>query len=381
MRAVTLEDLRDLAAVENGPCVSLFMPTHTNVFGSEDEVRFRHSVVVVERELIQSGMSEEAAHKFTTALRNLPLTREWHNRKKGLAVFCMSHSMTEFWLNTPVVEQVVVGPRFHIKPLLSLISPGSHFYILILSRHDVRLLEADANGCRRLHLPNLPENMEKALNLQGADRGEQVHSAMRGDLGKEAAVFHGQGGHRETIKDEFREFCREINRAIAPVLTTSEDPLILAGVDYELAIFRGTCDFHHVASAAVTGGTDYLTDAAIYDRALPIAEEYHKNIRHRPLEKYRTMNRRILTSEDLEEILAGSASGKIEALIVDPDAVIMGRFDSTANRLDLGDAIDGADDLTEFAVAQTLVHRGTILTAKQNELPNDAKMCAVFRYW
>jgi hypothetical protein len=380
MRAVTKEDLRELVSVKNKTCVSLYMPTTAGLLGSEDEVRLRGLVAAAERQLVRGGMLEEAVEGFIAPLRKLPLTTEWHDRTKGLAMFCSPDLVAEFWLNAAFEPQVQVDRVFHIKPLLPHISPSLRFHILTISRHDVRLLEADANGCRRLQVPGLPKSIEKSLNLQGADRGAQVHSATIIDLGKESAVFHGQGGHRETDKEEFREYCREISRAVSHALNGSQDPLILAGVEYELAIFRTTCDSHFLMCDAIFGGTDYLSDMAIYDRALPIAREYQEKMRRTPLEKYRTMNRRILTSEDMDEILAGAVGGKIETLIVDPNSVVMGRFDPLTNQLDLGRNVEGAKDLTELAIAETLAHRGSILTLPQEELPEKASMCAVFRY-
>jgi hypothetical protein len=380
MKTVTQENLRVLVSVENEPCVSVYLPTRTTVFGMQDEVRFKNSLAVVERTLVRDGMPEEAAREFAAPLRNLLLTTDWRYRQKGLAAFCSSTTRVEFWLDCPVVERVLVGRRFHIKQLLPLVRPSSRFYILALSRHDVRFLEADANGYRRLEVANLPTSMEEALNLQGADRGEQVHSAMRGVLGKEAAVFHGQGGHHDTIKDEFREFCREITRAIMPTFNKCHDPLILAGVEYELAICRSIVDFPQLSNDAVLGGVDYLSDEVLFNRALPIAKKHYEQDRRRPLEKYRTMNRRILTSDELDEILEGAVLGKIETLVIDPNVVISGKFDAATNRLDLCDEMESTEDLAEFAVAQTLLHGGSVLTVDEEELPANAKMCAVFRY-
>ena len=63
-----------------------------------------------------------------------------------------------------------------------------------------------------------------------------MHSAMRGSLGKQAAVFHGQGGHNETHKDDLLQYFRLVDASLETVLRESQAPLLLAGVDYLLPL-------------------------------------------------------------------------------------------------------------------------------------------------
>ena len=176
-------------------------------------------------------------------------------------------------------EAVIVGRRFHVKRLLPAMSDSPRFYVLAVSRNRPRLLKVTWNGIENLHPTSFPVNIKAALNLQGADRGEQVHSGMRGDLGKEAGVFHGQGGHRDTLKDELVVYFRMIDDSLRPVLREKPWPLILAGVDYELAIFRKVSDYADIVDEMLYGSFDYVEDHALYEQALPIARRYYDSER------------------------------------------------------------------------------------------------------
>ena len=240
MDTVTQSDVRSLVTTNGECCVSIYMPTHLlGREGVQDSVRIKNLVAAAERQLVAGGMRTGGAKEFLEPISDLPIQSDWERRKTGLAIFRSKDSMSHYHLSNPFEETLVVGRQFYVKPLLPIVSKNHQFFVLAISRNQVRLLKATSDGYERLELPGLPNNIEQGLNLQTADRGEQVHSGgIRGDLGKEAAVFHGQGGHRDTIKDEVVEYCRLINESLQPLLRQTSWPLILAGVDYELAMYR-----------------------------------------------------------------------------------------------------------------------------------------------
>jgi hypothetical protein len=311
----------------------------------------------------------------------LPRQIEWVRRKRGLAVFRSKNRLSYYWLTLPFNERLVVGEQFSIKPLLPAISPDLQFFVLAISRNQVRLIKATSHGHAWVEVPGLPSSMEQGLNLQTADRGEQVHSGMRGDLGKEAAVFHGQGGHRDTVKDEFAEYSRLIAESLRPVLRETTWPLILAGVDGETPVVRKELDYPHITRQVLHGTFDYFKDVQLYERALPIAQNYYGMLRQDALNKYRTLSNRILASEDIDEILPAAYDGKIDTLFVNGDAEVFGRFNPDNKTIEVIDSREPAFDLVEMAAEQTIRHRGTVYSATTDELPKNVSMCALLRYW
>ena len=283
MNSVAMCDLRELVSSQPGSCVSIFMPTQlAGPDSRQDEVRLRGLVTRAKKLLVDGGILEEHTQELLRPISNLPLGVGWRTRKQGLAVYRSHERFTAFWCDSPLKEGVFVGPQFFIRPLLTLVAPSVDFFVLALSRNQIRLLKATPIGFERLEVEGFPKNMEKALNLQIAERGEQVHTGMHQRLGKEAGVFHGQGGHRDTIKDEVVEFFQVISRALAPILNEHPWPLVLAGVNYELALFRQTSDYSQVVDEELCGNFDFVSDQALFDRGLPIARHYYETIRRKP---------------------------------------------------------------------------------------------------
>jgi hypothetical protein len=382
MDTLAATDLRDLVSAEPGWCVSMYMPTHpTGREGQQDAVRLKKLVVIAEQELVKRGMRSVTARELLQPIVELPHDQvAWQRRKQGLAVFCSDSASHHYWLAMPLPEVVIVDRRFHVKHLLSAVTANPQFYVLALSRNQVRLLKGGWEGFEAVQVAGLPTSIEEALNLQGADRGEQVHAGMRGDLGKEAAVFHGQGGHRDTLKDELVQYFRLIDESLRPVLCEQPWPLILAGVDYELAIFRDLTRYDKVAEGALHGGFDYVNDKALYEQALPLAAEVYQKMRQQALARYQELIDTNLASDAIETILPAAHQGRIDTLFVDHAAEEFGCFHPETNWIEFTNQRDPVLDLVELAVGETIRHRGTVYTATRGELPSLGPLRAIFRY-
>jgi hypothetical protein len=381
MNIITPTQLRDLVFCKGERFISIYMPTHPiGREGMQDVPRLKNLVVEAEKQLIQGGMRSVAARDFLKSILTLPQQTDWAQRARGLAIFRSDEVLVSYCSASAFDELLIVGRRFHVKKLLPAISERLHFFVLAVSRNHVRLLRATSTGFDRVDTLELPRGIKKTLNLQGADRGEQVHSAMHGDFGKEAAVFHGQGGHRDTIKDEIVEYFRAISDSLRPVVRQSTWPLILAGVDYELEMLRKVFDHNQIVDESLHGSFDHVDDNRLYTLALPIAKEFADGARRRAIAKYRDLTDTIRASDELDEIVPAACGGRVELLLVDPRLDVFGRYNAETNSLDLDMQCEPTLDLVEEVIAQTVVHDGQVVAVGDEVLPAKP-LRAVIRYY
>jgi hypothetical protein len=382
MDTFSMSDLYDLVSAQSGYCVSIFMPTHpTGLEGQQDAVRLKNLVTAAEKQLINRGIRPVEGRELLKPILELPHDlATWGRRKHGLAIFRSENVFACYWLPVPLNEAVVVDPRFHVKRLLPAITQTPPYYVLAISRNEVRLLRGTQHGFERLALPGLSASMETALNLQGADRGEQVHSAMHGDLGKESGVFHGQGGHRDTIKEEVVEYFRIVDKALWPELQKRAWPLILAGVGYELAMFRRVSRYVHIADAMLLGNFDHVLDEELFAQARAPAEEFHDKERLAAIANYKLLSDTDLASDNIEEIIRAAHQGRIDVMFVDPRAEVLGHYHAEDSSIEIAPESRGAIDLIELAIAQTILHKGALYTVKCDHLLASSPLRAVFRY-
>ena len=382
METVTVANLNDLASISGERCVSIFMPTKSaGREGQQDAIRLKNLVATAEKQLIERGMRGVTAREMLQPILELPRDLDvWPRRKQGLAVFRSVNEFITYRLAVPLEEAVIVGRRFHIKQLLPALNTNPHFYLLASSRNQVRLLKATWHGFETIQPFDLPTNIEESLNLQGAERGEQVHSGAVGDFHKQGAVHHGQGGHRDTLKDEIAEYFRLIDRSLQSALHETSWPLILAGVEYEMVIFREISGYKHIAEEMLLGGVDFMDDQELYEKTLPLAQRYYNQIKSQAIEKYENLSDTARASHEIEKIVPAAHAGQVDTLFVDYRATEYGRFIPDTNWVEFTNERDPSLDLVELATAQTLLHRGTVHAVAGDELELRGPLHAILRY-
>jgi hypothetical protein len=375
-------ELRRLTANQEGPCVTIYLPTHSaGADGPQDALRLKNLVGEAERQLIDRGVRSTEAKRLLQPARELPADPTfWAKRSQGLALFVNSNVFDRFRVPLDVDEAVTVNRRFQVKPLLSMVNGNDQFFVLALSRHGGRLLEGGQFRVREIPVEGMPGDITQALNYDGADRGSQVHSAMRGDLGKQAAVFHGHGGERETVKEDLARYFRMVDAAVHRVLRQERSPLVLAGVQYQLAIYRDVASYAHIARGELTGSPDHLSDRELQQRAWPLVHSMLKKQRDQAAAKFQRLAGTGRASSDLVQIVQGAHAGQVETLFVDRSAHVWGKYDAESREITMCEERQADDDdLLDFTAVQTLLHGGAVFSIEP-DMDIAPQIAAVFRY-
>ncbi len=383
MDTFRIDDLRMLTASQNGPCVTIFMPTHVaGANGQQDPVRLKNLLHQAEEQLAKHWLRAPEARDLLQPARLLPDdTVFWQKRNRGLALFVSPQGFHRFRLPLNLHETAIVNQRFHVKPLLPLLNEEGRFYVLSLSQNRVRLFTATQNWIEEVPVPGMPDNMKEALNIDGADRGSQAHSATHGRLGKQAAVFHGHGGERDTRKDDIETYFRIVGSALHPYLREQRMPMLLAGVEFLLPIYREVSGYRHLAVQQLVGNCDYLSPHEIHEQAWPLMEPTFRQSRDSALAKYRQLAGTGKTSDDIRQITPAAHQGKVDTLFLNPHAQQWGAYDSESGAVHLHDqASPHNDDLIDLAAVQTVLTRGTVYALPSDEQTNGANALAVYRY-
>lgn len=383
MDTLNATDVSLLIGDHTPPCVSVYLPTHpAGAEGQQDPVRLKNLLQQAEQMLADGWMRPTEARQFLHAARELPVDPAfWGARSEGLALFVAPELFRSYRLRLPFEESVVVDRRFRVAPLLPLMASDGRFFILALSQNNVRLYSATQYAIELVEVPDLPANIHESLNYTSSERGAQVHSAMRGDRGKQAAVFHGQGGQADAHKDDLQSFFRLVDAALQPVLRDQTVPLLLAGVDYLLPIYRSVASYQRVIEPALVGNCDYLSAHELHQQAWPIVEPVLRQATDNAVQRFRELAGTSRISCDIKEIVPASIEGRVESLLADVQLHLWGRQDPSTGSLEIHLVQEpGDDDLLDLAVAETLRHSGAAYSLPAERMPESAPVAAVFRY-
>lgn len=384
MDTFSTSDLKRLTAAQPGPCVSIFMPTHAaGPDGQQDALRLKNLLTQAERGLVDQGVRGPDAKQLLEPIRGLPAEHAfWEKRSLGLAVFVNDGLWDRFRVPLPLEEAVVVNQRFQVKPLLPLVGVHDQYFVLALSQNRVRFLAGRQFGLHEVKVEGLPKDLARALNYDSSERPSLAHTASRSQAGKASAVVHSLGGEREPSKDELAQYFRSVDAALRDTLRDQRAPLILAGVQYLLPIYREVASYGHLAPDELAGNPDHLSEHELHERAWPLVKSYLEQARHEAAARYQALAGSGKTSDDLRRIVVAAQQGQVESLFVDRAAHRWGLYDAATGHLTVrapAAAEPGDDDLLDYAAVQTLLHRGAVYAVPADQVPAPPA-AAILRY-
>lgn len=375
------DDLRLLMGREEKWCVSIFMPAHSvTTRVQEDQIRFKNLVKEAEGKLSDVGqqgtdLSMEPAYKL---LEDRPF---WQHQSDGLAVFVAKDFFRPYRLPIRFDERVMVTDRFHVKPILPLLTGDGRFYLLALSQNEVRLFQCTKFSVSEVGLDGVPTSLEEALKYDETEKQLQFHTRSAGGVGRRAAVFHGHGATSEATKDRILRFLQEVDKGLQNVLPQDNAPLVVAAVDYMVPILKQATSYPHVLEQSVSGNPEGISAKDLHSKAVEIVAPHFEQETRDSLASYESLLGTNKTSSNVEQVVKAAYHGRVEVLFVPLGVQCWGDFNAADDEVRLLEKSEpGARDLLDFAAAQTVLNRGTVYALNHEDMPVKASIAAIFRY-
>jgi hypothetical protein len=365
-----------------GLCVSLYMPAHRAGRETEqDPIRFKNLLRQAEERLLAEGLNSAKAQDLLRAPQGLLQDQSfWRHQSDGLAVFCSEDIFHYFRLPISFTELVVVAERFHIKPLLPLLTADGIFFILAVSQNQLRLLEGTQHAVDEVELENTPRNLAETLPDGLSEKQLQFHTGTPSGTGNRAAVFHGHETSNET-RNRIRQWFRIIDKHLRGLMPDGRSPLVLAGVDTLFPLYREVNTYPHLMEEGIAGNPEGMSPEALHRKAWTIVEPIFKKDRETALDRYRQLAGTGQTTTDIVEAILAAHHGRIEVLFVAVGVQVWGRFDPEKDKVHVHDLPEPADgDLLDLTAIQTLINGGMVYAVAPEEVPDQALVAAVLRY-
>lgn len=377
MTTLSRRELQRLTARHEPPCVSIYFPTIRKDDTAQNVIRFKNLLRKAERVPVDDGHRPGAIAMLMA--RAAPLLKDgllWDRMNAGAAVFLSPDFFEIYSLPYAVPEEAIVNRRFYIKPLLPLAADDARFFILAVSRAGARLLEATRHGAQEIPL-NLPAGgLVGALGLKDRETSRSFSVERSGTIG----AVHGREVDK-VDRERLRQYFALIDRAVRDALRAEHAPLVLAGVDYELPVYRDVTRYPGVEAAAVDGSPEGLGTAELHRRAWKLIGARFDRELENALGAYRALDGTARVSSDLRAILGAAQDGRVQSLFVTRAKNVWGSFLSDTREVRLHRKKEpGDEDLLDLAGVRALETGGRVFELPPDRMPASAAVGAVFRY-
>ncbi|RZB37283.1 MAG: hypothetical protein SRB2_01365 [Desulfobacteraceae bacterium Eth-SRB2] len=305
----------------------------------------------------------------------------WGNQSEGFALFLSQEVFSPYRLPIKFSELVVVTDRFHIKPLLPILSGDGQFYILAISQNEVRLFQCTRHSVNDVDLKEMPRNLAEALKYDDAEKQLQFHTGTPGSRNKRSAVFHGHGVGIDNSKDNILRYFRQIDKGLHELIGDDGFPIVLAGVDYLFPIYREANTYPGLLDQGVEGNPETMSAGELHKNAWKIVKPLFQREQRKAADKYRQFAGSGLASNNIKEIVPASYHGRVDLLFVAIGVQRWGTFDPISNEVRFQHRKEqGNEDLLDFAAIQTILKGGIVYAVALDAVPDEAPLAALLRY-
>jgi Bacterial archaeo-eukaryotic release factor family 3 len=360
MTEFTREALRELADLDLRPTVSILMPTHRAGSGiRQDPIRLKTLVREARLQLERQGLEDSIASSLLRPAEDLLEDRTfWRHQEDGLALFAGPNFFRRYRLGWPLREAALVGEHFWVKPLLPALATTERFYVLALSRHAVRLIEAGPQAPAEVDLGDLPRSVDEALRSDTPEQNLQPH----------------------VVTKAVRQFFHRVDDRVRRLMPDRETPLVVAALDYMRSIYREVNTHPGLVPQGLAGSPDGLSTKALAGRAWSLVRPRFERFRAEALERYENVGPR-LTSTDLAAVLTAASQGRVADLFVATDVDRWGSFDPGSTTIQVRDRPGpGVEDLLNLAAVYTIERDGSVHAFVGPRVPGAGEIAASLRY-
>lgn len=377
----TARDLKPILGAE-GPCLSVYIalsaaPPNQGV--KANALEWKETLRALEPKV---GSYGAGAAELLESIRDWgAILQDQEPQGHSVGVLRSPDVFRFTWIDEVVKSRAEIGPHFYIRPLLPELTRDKTFYILALSQKNVRLLRCTSRSSEEIPLPQHVANSYDAyMNSAKPDHVTDNRASAGPGAGTSKGVMFTTSSDREDKDEYLVHFFRQIDRGVEEILHGKTEPVVLAGVEYEIALYRSLKSNLHLAQECVQGAPNSLKSGEMHARALDaILRCYEKKV-DEALAQY---NHKVGAgaSNRLKDVVTAAHDGRVLTLLVSDSLEKTGVFDETTHSVkgrETGTPED--EDLVNDAAVQTVLHAGQVFVVPTGKMPNGAPLAAIYRF-
>ncbi len=373
MQTIDLKLLKELTAIQDEPCISIYMPTHRiHPANTTDPISFKN----LYKKTVQY-IKDNELHEHEKLIRPLEKLIDdknfWDYNDEGLAIFVSSQDTQILRLPEKVQEITCVADSFCVKPLFKLYHENQPYYLLALALDDVQLYKGDKYQLQKLDIKNnVPTTMKEALGEELTDN--HLHASV-----VQGAGLHGYMEKSQEEDIDMDRFFRKIDQAILEHYPIPHDvPLVLAALPEHHNHFLRISKHNNFAPIHIQINPQSLNKAALLEKIQEVFEKILGKRKKELLERYQLAVPENLSSLDIGDVVRDVIDGKVEVLCIENGKSIDGHIDVEARKIVQNDG-QYTDVINELACL-AFNYGGNVIVLDKEEIPSKTGVFTINRY-
>lgn len=373
MQTIDLNLLKNLTAIKDEPCISIYMPTHrVHPANATDPISFKN----IYKKALHYIKEHDLSHheKLIQPLEKLIDDKAfWDYNNEGLAIFVSAHDTQILRLPEKVQEIVCVADSFCVKPLFKLYHENQPYYLLALGLDDVQLYRGDKYQLEKLDITDkVPTSMKEALGDELTDN--HLHASV-----VQGAGLHGYMEKSQEEDIDMDRFFRKVDQAILEHYPIPQDvPVLLAALPEHHNDFLRISKHHNFAPIHIQTNPQSLSNTSLLEKVQEVFDKILDKRKQELLERYQLAVPENLSSLDIGDIVRDVIDGKVEVLCIANGKSIKGHIDIDERKVvqDGGHYTDVVNELASL----TFNYGGSVIVLDEAEMPSETGIFTINRY-
>jgi hypothetical protein len=363
----TRDQLGRLLAARDPSSVSIYVPTDPASRGDAERIELKNLARDAVTQLQEAGAAKADVAAIDEELADLVDDDEfWRYQARSLALFLTPSASTTFRLPNNLTAVVEVSDRFHLKPLLRTLTFPNAAFVLALSQNSVRLLEiAPELEPGEIEVPDLPKDVASSVG-KSSPQDRAPSGRLQGSEGQ---------------KTRMRQYARQIDLALRPLLNGLDLPLILAAAEPLESIYRSVNSYPNLVASSLPGNPEASSDAELTESARRVLDDLYEAELRTIHETYALRASQRRASTDIADVARAATYGLVDTVLVDIDESVPGHVEDDTGAV----TFDDTDDAVNYGVVDEIARRvwlngGKVLAVRRDDIPGQGAVAAILRY-
>ena len=318
------DDLKELATAK-GPCITAVVPLPNP---SELKTRIKNTIRGIQKQLAEYGVDPRTASGLIAPIEDVAEGMTTNGTWAHALILFRSPGLFDYYLlHGQFQEAHVVQERFQVRPLLQTLAHETTFHLLGLSQRQVRLFDCTQYRAEPAAVDaRLPQSLQSWMNSDEPDHVLASRSAAGPSVGKMKGVVSGTSAEHEREDAYLAHFFKAVDRGVIAHLRHRTGPLVLAGVDYELAIYRRINSYRPTLENAVSGSPDGVPDRMLHERAMKVVTSTFSEPLQKAIMQIREHAGTARSSTDPRTVVQAAFQGRVSDLLIAANAAYWGAW-------------------------------------------------------